>query len=409
LVGIVLLLPRALDMLTRLVSRAVPGALRVETGLAQRQLVRTPGRTTLTIGVLFIAASTGVGLANTILDNVDTIQDWYHKTVVGDFFVSKSDLGTSDRQAASLADEVADDIWAIPGVTAADPMSWVNKTAHGQSVMLIVRKYPSDDHVYFDTREADDDTLRERLLNGEVVIGSVFAQRAGLKTGDQVTLKDEEGESRSMRIAAVTNEYRNGGLVIYMQSDIARQQLGITDIHEYIVRTDPDKRAEVKAALREVCDKHGMVLNSLTDITNMIDDMINGVLGGLWVLLVLGFVVASLGLANTLTMNVLEQTRELAMLRVVAMTRGQVRKLIFAQAVLMGAVSLLPALAAGVGVAYMINMATMPVTGHPIPFDLHPLMIVSVFVAAYVIVVVVAWLPAERAARLSTSSCLHYE
>jgi putative ABC transport system permease protein len=141
----------------------------------------------------------------------------------------------------------------------------------------------------------------------------------------------------------------------------------------------------------------------------MIDRMINGVLGGLWVLLVLGFVVASLGLANTLTMNVLEQTRELAMLRVVAMTRGQVRKLIFAQAVLMGAVSLVPALAAGVGVAYMINLATMPVTGHPIPFALHPLMIVSVFLSAYVIVVAVAWLPAERAARLSTSTCLHYE
>jgi ABC-type lipoprotein release transport system permease subunit len=36
-------------------------------------------------------------------------------------------------------------------------------------------------------------------------------------------------------------------------------------------------------------------------------------------------------------------------------------------------------------------------------------MMISVFAAAYVIIVVVAWLPAERAARLSTSACLHYE
>jgi putative ABC transport system permease protein len=409
LLGIVLLVPRTLGVLTKLTSSLVPRWLRVETVLAQRQLLRNPGRSTLTIGVLFIAASTGVGLANTILDNVNTIHDWYHKTVVGDFFVSISQLGTTPGQAASLPDEVGEEVRGIPGVTALDPVSWVNRTAHGQSVVLIVRGYTSDDYVNFDTNDLDNATLYQRLWAGEVVIGSVFAQRAHLKRGDHVTLTTQEGETRSLPIAAVTDEYRSGGLVIFMQRKTAHDVLGIEDIHEYVIRADPAMRDEVKAALRKVCDQHGMTLVSLIDITSMIDGMINGVLGGLWVLLVLGFVVASLGLANTLAMNVLEQSRELAMLRVVAMTRGQVRKLIFAQAVLMGAVSLLPALAAGVGVAYMINLMTMPVTGHAIRFGVHPLMIVSVFAAAYVIVVAVAWLPAERAARLSTSSCLHYE
>ena len=62
----------------------------------------------------------------------------------------------------------------------------------------------------------------------------------------------------------------------------------------------------------------------------------NGVVGGLWGLLVLGSSSAAFGIANTLTMNVLEQTRELALLRVVAMTRCQVRKTILAQAVIIG-------------------------------------------------------------------------
>ena len=55
-------------------------------------------------------------------------------------------------------------------------------------------------------------------------------------------------------------------------------------------------------------------------------------IAGLWGLLVLGLVVGAFAIANTLTMNVLEQTRELALLRVVAMTRWQVRKTILAQA-----------------------------------------------------------------------------
>ncbi len=46
---------------------------------------------------------------------------------------------------------------------------------------------------------------------------------------------------------------------------------------------------------------------------------------------------AAFGVVNTLTMNVLEQTRELGLLRIVAMTRGQVRKAILTQAAMIGA------------------------------------------------------------------------
>jgi putative ABC transport system permease protein len=194
-----------------------------------------------------------------------------------------------------------------------------------------------------------------------------------------------------------------------MHRSAAKELLSVEDVHEFILRAEPENREEVRAALRAICQRHGASLHSVTDITEMIDGMMNGVVGGLWGLLVLGFVVASLGLANTLTMNVLEQTRELGMLRVVAMTRQQVRKLIFSQAIVMGAVALAPGVLAGSAVAFFINRGTLAVTGHPIPFAVHPVMMGMALAAACLIVMVVAWLPAERAARLSPSTCLQYE
>ena len=65
----------------------------------------------------------------------------------------------------------------------------------------------------------------------------------------------------------------------------------------------------------------------------------------------LGFVVAAFGIANTLTMNVLEQTRELALLRVVAMTRRQVRKMVLSQAGIIGLIGLVLGTLAGIGTA----------------------------------------------------------
>jgi putative ABC transport system permease protein len=78
--------------------------------------------------------------------------------------------------------------------------------------------------------------------------------------------------------------------------------------------------------LRHLCDESGLMFQSYADLVKIIRDTLNGVVGGLWAVLILGTIIAAFGLINTLAMNIIEQTREIGMLRVVAMTRGQVRK-----------------------------------------------------------------------------------
>ena len=86
------------------------------------------------------------------------------------------------------------------------------------------------------------------------------------------------------------------------------------------------------------------------------------------------------------------------MLRVVAMTRGQVRKTIVAQAVMLGLLGALPGLLAGVAMAYVMSLATLPAIGRAIPFTLHPLLLVGGLAASMLLVLAAAWAPAERAA-----------
>jgi putative ABC transport system permease protein len=125
-------------------------------------------------------------------------------------------------------------------------------------------------------------------------------------------------------------------------------------------------------------------------------------------MVVLALVVAAFGVANTLMITVFEQTRELGLLRILAMTRMQVRKSILAQALTMGLVALIPGIAAGVGVAYLINWATYPVIGHVIPFQIHPELLFGSAAVGLVLVIAAAWVPAERAARLELPVALRY-
>ena len=153
-----------------------------------------------------------------------------------------------------------------------------------------------------------------------------------------------------------------------------------------------------------------MLLHSFADLRRRLDGMINGVVAGLWVLLALAFIIGSFGVANTLTMNVLEQTRELALLRVVAMTRRQVRKTILAQAVLIGFIGLALGVSGGIVGSYVCNLsrgARARACRWRLPCS--PCCWSSVSSTGLVVIIAAAWLPAERAARLKLLIALQYE
>jgi putative ABC transport system permease protein len=244
-------------------------------------------------------------------------------------------------------------------------------------------------------------------MHGEVVIGSVLAEQAKLKVGDEIPL--EIGDSKQhFRIAAIANDYQAGGLTIYIERGVAKRLLGVEGIDAYIIKADHERLDQVRDDLQALCDEYGLLLQSFSDIQQKIDRMMSGVVAGLWGMVVLGFVVAAFGVANTLAMTVMEQTRELGLLRILAMTRWQVRKSILAQALMIGLLALVPGIIAGVGVAYLISWATLPVIGHAIPLTIHPGLLVGAAIGGLVIVAAAALVPAERAARLELPMALRY-
>jgi putative ABC transport system permease protein len=161
--------------------------------------------------------------------------------------------------------------------------------------------------------------------------------------------------------------------------------------------------------LRELCEKNGLLLHSIAELAQAINNLMSGINAALWSMLVVGFVVASFGLANTLTMNVLEQTRELGLMRIVGMTRLQIAKYVLSQAAVIGLVGLLPGAAAGELTAYIINRVSNPVMGHPVAFSAWPELIVGCVAFGLAISIAAACLPASRAARLLISEAIQYE
>jgi len=408
LIGFVLVIPAMLDGLLGLIDNASSFGTPVELPLAHRQIPCHRTRSVLTIGVLFVATSTGVAIASSALDNIQNVKDWYHRAIVGDFFVRAMMPDMATGLSADLPEAIGEDLRGVPGITDLDTIRFVRATAAGESAVVIVREFTSDAQVYFDLTSGDPQQVRSEILQGDVVIGTVLAQRTGLTLGDTISIDTRKGP-QPFRIAGLANEYLVGGLAVYMERRVAKEWLGVEGVDGYIVRTHPEALAGVQAALQKICDKHGVLLHSSAEIRQLIDGMTVEIDACLWGILILGFVVAAFGVFNTLTMNVLEQTREFGLLRVVAMTRRQVRKTILSQAVILGGAGLAPGVLVGLALAYLINLATMPAIGHPVEFRLHLALMAGSFAGAFVMVLVAAWLPAQRAARLNLTTALQYE
>jgi putative ABC transport system permease protein len=408
LVGCVLVVPLFLPALTRLVSRLLRPLLGPEGGLAFRHLDRHRARTGLTVGVLCIAVATVIGTGHLMLDTISDVQAEVEGWMVGDYLVRAvvPDAGVLFATAA-LPDSLADEVGRLEGVDHVDKLSFVPARVEGRRVLALVRSFAAGQRFPLKLKEGRPEAVVRGLLQGEVVLATALARQIGRGVGDEVTLESRRGPAR-VRVAGTATEYIAGGMALNMDLGTAGELLGVKETQIFLVSAQKGS-GDLGPALKSFCDKHGLLLQSNADFVGTVNQMVAGVVGLLWVLMALMFVVASLGVVNTLTMNVLEQTRELGVLRALGMKRVQVAKVILSQALALGVTGLIPGAVAGVVLAWLMNLAWHPQTGLAVPLRLRAPLILGALVLAPAVAVVASIFPARRAARMRVIEALQYE
>ncbi len=146
-------------------------------------------------------------------------------------------------------------------------------------------------------------------------------------------------------------------------------------------------------------------VTTVADYRSQLASQVNQILALFSLLLGLAILIALLGITNTLTLSVLERTRESALLRALGLTRGQLRGMLLTEALLMAllGVGLGVALGAGFGWAMVHAFIKSSGTGLvSVPYARIALY-VAIGTAAGVLAAV---LPARRAARTSVVSAM---
>jgi putative ABC transport system permease protein len=392
--------PVVLPALTAACGSLIPGRWRIERTLAVEQIVRQPVRTALTTGVLVVAVSNAIGLGHAILDNVDDVRGWYTRLMRADWMLTHAGivsggLATSGPQAALAEAEVQ----ALPGVERVDGIGVAAGRAAGGACVVVARDMPEGLPLPVDPVGMGEADLRAALDRGEAAAGTLLARRSGIKPGDEVQV-EVFGRSTSVKIAGLVVDYTSGGASIVMRRSEAARRFGMEAADIVLVTAEPGRSSALRDGLARIAEEHGMMLRSFEHVQAFINGIVGGVVNSLWAILGLGFVVGSLGVANTVTMNVLEKTRTLGLLRAVGMTGGQVTRLVVLESMLLGVAGGLIGAVGGMFTALLIQMSSQPLLGHPVRASLRPAVVAANLAAAVLITVLAAWIPARRAVRL---------
>ncbi|MFI5906721.1 ABC transporter permease [Dactylosporangium sp. NPDC051541] len=392
--GIAVLTPSIVRPLTWLVGWPLVRLAGPVARMGRANAQRDPRRTAATASALMIGLALISG-GSVIADSMAaSVRRQVDRGLVADFRV------TSKSSTAGLSRPMLDAIARTTGVQEVIPQHTARLRLGGERF----------------TATAGDGAALVRLFRLDVTAGRGTALGA-----DEVMLSRAVADAKGWTVGSVVPaEYGDGApaglrvVAIYADAEGALETaptllLGLpgylrhygTDIDRIDVIAGPGgggaaTLAALRSALRpwpsvEVRDRPAIK----AQYTGEIDLLFTAVL----VLLALSVVIAGLGIVNTLALSIIERTREIGLLRAIGLRRGQLRRMIHYEAVIVSVSGALLGLATGVGFALVVQRAA---AGDGIEVLSVPVGRLALYVvAAAVIGVLAAIWPARGAARMN--------
>jgi len=383
-----LLLPAYLRPLLRLAGVVVRPFARAEATLGARALARRRSRSALTVGGLGLATAALLALAGLSSSAQAESRQW-----IGSLFVTRNLVVSPVDQPL----RVADGFTALPGVLAASPVSSFSVRS-GRSALPAIAVDPLEYSARggLDFLSGDRASALEALSGDAVLLPYSLAQDLGVEAGSSLPVGTDDGTVR-FNVAGVVAHSLPGASgqesAIFSQAT-ARSRFGLDyfDVLQIVPRSSNLDLSEV----RRTALSYGMDLVTVDQINSAVDSGLGGLTLLLQALGGVGVAVAVLGIVNTMLVSVAEGRHELALLRSIGMTRRQLRRLVIAEAAMLGIAGAVVGILLGALGLVALLRATATATLQPVL--VVPWLALAVVAGGLVLAAVVAALgPARQA------------
>jgi len=370
--------------------------------LARDNSTRNPSRTASTASALMIGLALVTFVAIFVQGIRSSFEDAVNKLFVADYALTSTNTFTPIEAQAGNA------LVGKPGVKDVTAIRAGSARYLGSNNDLTAVQPNLNETVAMDWTKGSNAVPGELGLNG-FFASKNYVKDHHLSLGSPVSLQFPSGKKTTVRLKGVWDEPKGGSPFAHITiSTTLFDKFTPRPQDEMVLMNTPGGVSDANTARlnRYVAGFADAKIQTRDEFKSNFEAPINKLLNLLYALLALSVIVSLVGIINTLVLTVYERTREIGMLRAVGMTRRQVRMMIRYESIvtsLMGA-----ALGILVGV-FLAALITHALSSSGIVFAVPWIQLVYFVLAAILVGVLAAIIPARRAARLNVLEALQYE
>ncbi|MFJ3405842.1 ABC transporter permease [Promicromonospora sp. NPDC090134] len=396
IVGSVFWLPRVAAVFGRLA-----GAGGATARLASANALRNPRRTVATstallIGVTLVSMMT-TGAASARL----TMNDQLDARFPVDLRVT-STAHDADGAAAAVPAAVTDALAGVDGLGAVVPVTNASaRRADGGTPVQVAAVDPADLRSVANT-PADADRLRP----GTIVVPQRAAELYDLAGADTLALTGPGGR---VTLDVVHSGSRSDRAYL-MPQDLAAFAPGLAAGEVWAQVDDDRDAADVVSAVQAAVSTTGETVGVTGTVVerSAYQRMVDVILGIVVGLLTVAVLIALVGVANTLSLSVIERTRENAVLRAIGLSRGQLRATLAVEGVVIAGVGAVLGIVLGLVYGWVGATTALSVLGQ-VPLVVPWTEVGVVLVVALVAGLLASVVPARAAVRTHPVAALAAE
>jgi putative ABC transport system permease protein len=379
--------------------------------LSLRNMFRRKGRLFMNLGTLTLAGAIFIAIFN-MWGAMDVLLDQ-----VKNYFLADITIGF---YRSYRLEEIRNLAMSVPGV--ADIEGWGFRQAkllspNGANSTEIEINAPPGNSKSVSAVLTSGRWLRPDDKNALVIGNHLLKERPDLRVGDQVTI-DIDDKQTYWQIVGIFKMGGNSTVpMVYTTKEYLDRLLGnvgrVSNLRVITTQHNPDSQKAIALALQDVFKKvHIEFSSSITGgewvkIQKSSTDMI---VYFMMVMAILIALVGALGLTGTMSMNVMERTREIGVMRAIGATTHSIQAIVIAEGMAITTISWLLAIGLSVPLTLILDQGVgLAMFNVPMDFMFGVNGLVIWLVCALLLACLASLLPAHRASHLTIRETLAYE
>jgi putative ABC transport system permease protein len=414
LLGLVLVAPAMVRPFALVFGRVVAlFAARQGIGeLAQGNITRQPSRVAVTASTSMLALAIIVAIGGMISSLTGVLYDLMEDGFGSDYlFVPPSVALWSSNVGAKP--EFAEGLKALEGVDEVSTLRFASAVSDGQSISILgidPASFPAVSGLYFqDSLYSDADAYSTLASGRTIIINGALSVALGKSVGDEVALVTPNG-TLTYKIIAIATDMLNAKVVTgFISQANLQNDFGATDdVFLQLNLKDGADRTTADAAIRKLAENYPTFkVISGTEYYGTLRSQMDAAFSSLYIIFLLLAVPSLIAMLNTLTISVIERTREIGMIRAAGATRKQIRTMVVAEALLLAAIGTAFGILGGLYLGYVLVVAMEGIFPMGYAFPLSG--ILSAIAIGLLFGVFAAFIPARQAAGMNVVEALRYE